>query len=131
MAVVDASVWVSLFKENDQFHRQAKNIIQSLILNRERIYVPAIVFTEVAGVIKRTTNENDAARNAVHSMKKMSPEVVVDFGQMESIATEIAINHSQRGADACYLAVAKMTRSDLYTFDKQQAEAFEAIYQTW
>ena len=126
MAVVDASVWVSLLKKDDKFHEQAKNIIRTLILNQEKISVPAIAFTEVAGVIKRTTKDGDAARNAVDLMKEMAPEVVTDFGKLEPIATEIAVSHGARGADAYYLAVAEITKSNLYTFDKQQTEAFEA-----
>ena len=50
---------------------------------------------------------------------------------LEPIATEIAINHSLKGADAYYLAMATMTRSTLYTFDKQQQEVFDTISKTW
>ena len=127
MAVLDASVWVSLLKRDDEFHEQAKHIFQSLISNQERISIPAIAFTEVAGVIKRTTKDNDLAGDAVRCMKDMEPEIFVDFGKLEPIATKIAINYSVRGADAYYLTVAKITKSKLYTFDKRQKEAFDAI----
>ena len=131
MAVVDASVWVSIFKKNDEFHEQAKNIIQKLISNHESICIPAIAFSEVAGVIKRTTQDSDTARYAVLYMKDMAPEILVNFGELEPIATKIAINYSVRGADAYYLAVAEITKSNLHTFDKQQKEAFEEIRKTW
>ena len=131
MAVVDASVWVSIFKKNDEFHAQAINIIQTLISNQESICIPAIAFSEVAGVIKRTTQDSDTARNAVLYMKDMAPEILVNFGELEPIATKIAINYSIRGADAYYLAVAEIKKSNLYTFDKQQKEAFEEIRKTW
>ena len=52
---------------------------------------------------------------------------MVNFSELEPIATEIAIKHSVKGADAYYLAVAKMTKSHLYTFDKQQKDAFDAM----
>jgi len=55
MAVVDASVWIAGFRESDAFHEQAQYIIQSLIAGQERINMPAIAFTEVAGAIKRET----------------------------------------------------------------------------
>ena len=131
MAVVDASVWIAWHKKDDKFHAQARQIIQSLTSKQERINLPAIAFTEVAGAIKRTTKNNDDALGAVLFMKDTEPEVFVDFGVLEPIATEIAINHSLKGADACYLAVAQITRSNLYTFDKQQQEAFDAISKTW
>jgi predicted nucleic acid-binding protein len=82
-------------------------------------------------VIKRTTKDSDTARNAVRYMKEMQPKIFVNFDTLEPTATEIAINHSIRGADAYYLAAAVLTRSHLYTFDQQQAEAFAAISKVW
>src|SRR5215469_7633190 len=131
MAVIDASVWIARFKTDDKFHEQAKQIIRSLIANQEKVRIPAIAFTEVAGAIKRITQDSNVARRAVLFMKDTEPEVFVDFGVLEPIATEIAINHSIKGADACYLAVAKITKSNLYTFDTQQKEAFDSISKTW
>ena len=131
MVVIDASVWIARFKTDDNFHEQAKHIIQSLIANQETISIPAIAFTEVAGAIKRTSNNDNTARGAVLYMKDLEPEVLVDFSKLEPIATEIAINYNIKGADAYYLAVAKTTRSTLYTFDKQQQEAFDTISKTW
>jgi predicted nucleic acid-binding protein len=131
MSVIDASVWIALFKKGDMFHEQAKRIIQPLLSNREKMSIPAIAFVEVAGSVKRTMKNADDAREAVLSMKDMELEVFVDFSKLEPLATEIAINHSIKGADACYLAVPEITRSNLYTFDKQQQEAFDAIHKTW
>jgi predicted nucleic acid-binding protein len=130
MAVIDASVWIARYKTDDKFHEQAKHIIQSLNSN-QRISIPAIAFTEVAGAIKRTSKNNDDAWNAVLCMKDLEPEIFVNFDKLEPIATEIAIKYCMRGADACYLAVAEMTKSHLYTFDKQQQEAFDTMSKTW
>ena len=131
MAVIDASVWIARCREGDVFHEQARHIIQSLLSRQERVSIPAIAFSEVAGAIKRITKNYDDAREAVLYMKDTEPEVFVDFGKLEPLATEIAINHSLKGADAYYLAVAKITRSNLYTFDGQQQEAFDTISKTW
>ena len=130
MAVIDASVWIAWFKKDDMFHEQAKHIIQTLNSN-QTISIPATTFTEVAGAIKRTTRDNAFASGAVLYMKGMELEVFVDFVKLEPIATKIAIDHSIRGADAYYLAVAEVTISNLYTFDKQQQEAFDTIRKTW
>ena len=127
MAVIDASVWIAWFKKDDKFLGQAEQIIQSVLSSQERVCLPAIAFTKVAGVIKRISKDSNVARRAVLLMKDTEPEVFVDFGELEPIATEIAINHSIKGADAHYLAVAKMTKSNLYTFDKQQQDAFDAM----
>ena len=131
MAVVDASVWIAAFIEGDAFRQQARHIFQSLSSRQEKIYLPAIALTEVAGAIKRITKNNKDARDALLNMKDLEPEILIDFGELEPIASEIAINHSIRGADACYLAVAEITRSELYTFDKEQQKAFEEMSKIW
>ena len=64
-------------------------------------------------------------------MKEMELDVLTDFDKLEPLATEIAIKYSVKGMDAYYLAVAELTKSELYTFDMQQEEAFEAISKDW
>ena len=129
MAVIDASVWVAWFREDDVFHEQAKHIFHTLNPN-QKISIPAIAFTEVAGVMKRTSKDSHVAQRAVLFMKDTEPEIFSNLNELEPIATEIAINHSIRGADAYYLAVAQMTQSHLYTFDQQQQEAFDTMSKT-
>ena len=127
MAVVDASMWIARFCKNDKFHEQAKSIFEFLDLNEETISIPAIAFTEVAGVIKRTTKDNGAACAAVYEMKEMEMTVFADFDKLEPIATDMAIKYNIKGMDAYYLAVAQLTKSKLYTFDQQQKDAFETM----
>ena len=127
MVVIDASVWVAWFKKNDKFFEQAENIFQSIELNQETICIPAIAFTEVAGVIKRSMKDNNTAWRAVYHMKEMEMTVFADFDKLEPIATDMAIKYNIKGMDAYYLAVAALTKSKLHTFDQQQKDAFEAM----
>jgi len=131
MVVVDASIWVSWFKADDRFHEQAEKIFQAIELCEETICIPATAFTEVAGVMKRTTQNDNLAWGAVYYMKGMELEVLTDFDKLEPLATEIAIKYGVKGMDAYYLAVAELTKSKLYTFDMQQEDAFEAISRDW
>jgi len=131
MVVIDASVWVSRLKTDDKFHEHAKNIFASLATSEETICIPATAFTEVAGVIKRTMKDDNVASGAVYYMKNMKLNVFANFDKLETIATNIAIKYSVKGMDAYYLAVAELTRSKLYTFDKQQEDTFEAMSKAW
>ena len=103
------------------------SIFESIELNHETICIPAIAFTEVAGVIKRTTKDDNFTSGAIYFMKNMEMKVFTDFDKLEPLATDIAIKYSIKGMDAYYLAVAELTKSKLHTFDQQQEEAFEAI----
>ena len=131
MVVIDASVWVSLFKTDDVFHGQADHIIESLLMDGETIGIPVIAFTEVAGVIKRSTRKNDTALKSVWDMEDMASEILANFSELEPVATQIAVNYGIKGADAYYLAVAEKTRSNLVTFDKEQQKAFEEMSKIW
>jgi predicted nucleic acid-binding protein len=130
MAVIDASVWVSYINEKDKFHDKASDIFNSINSTKEEISIPALALTEVAGVIKRITQDQEAAFDAVRFVESMKPDILADFSELEPIATQIAVNYSTRGADAYYLAVAVVTRSHLYTFDQQQGNAFEEMNKT-
>jgi len=44
----------------------------------------------------------EAAFDTVRFMESMKPDILTDFGELEPIATQIAVNYSTRGADACY-----------------------------
>ena len=83
MAVIDASVWVSYYRKENKFHEYAKNIFLSLDSNQEKIFIPAIAFTEAAGVIKRSTQDSADAGKVVRNMKSMRPEVLIEFGELE------------------------------------------------
>jgi len=131
MAVIDASVWVSYINEKDKFHDKARDIFNFINSTKEEISIPALAMTEVAGVMKRVTQDQKAAWDAVRFMESMKPDILADFGELEPIATQIAVNYSTRGADAYYIAVAVVTRSRLYTFDQQQDKAFEEMIKTW
>ena len=84
--VVDASVWVAMLKEEDRFVEQAESIFQSIELSKETICIPAIVFTEVAGVIKRTMKDDNAAWRAVYHTKEMELNVFADFDKLEVVS---------------------------------------------
>jgi len=128
MPVVDASVWVAALYNEDKFHREAQNIIDDLITSGDVISVPTLVFVEVAGVLKRLTQNVKTVEQAIVRMKKMELDVwELDSEEMEPKATDIAAHYGVRGADACYIAVARLTSSVLFTFDKKQKEAYEEV----
>ena len=131
MVVIDASIWVPLIKRDDDFRRKAKDLVRYLTSKKKKIAIPALAFTEVAGAIKRTTKNKKTALDAVKYMKVITSRVLTNLADLEPIATKIAIDYDIKGADAYYLAVAKTTKSRLYTFDEEQEKAFEEISKSW
>lgn len=122
MAVIDASVWVALFQEGDVFHSRALRLLNGLIENGEPINVPAIVFAEVVGAIRRRTGKMKHATAVLAKMQSLNlgiRDVDDHFGRF---AANIAIQLGIRGADATYVALAKETGDILYTFDEEQCK---------
>jgi predicted nucleic acid-binding protein len=120
MAVVDASIWVALFQENDVFHKQAKMIIQHLFDSEETINVPAIVFVEVSGAIRRRTGKPRHASHAIAKMHALNLEIRAVDEYFGFFAADITARLGMRGADALYVALAKEVGEVLYTFDQEQ-----------
>ena len=133
MVVVDASIWVAAFRKKDKFYADSNKLLRDLFSSKESIAIPEIAFAEVAGALKRITGDTEVVNRAMLNMERFKPKILdVDHLNVGALAKQIAINHSIRGADACYLAVAQLTESkELHTTDKDQKTAFEKISKAW
>jgi predicted nucleic acid-binding protein len=122
MAVIDASVWVALFQEKDVFHLRATQLLDEVVAGGHPIKVPALVFAEVAGAMRRRTGKLKHASNAVAKMHDLDLDVREIDDNFGRLAADIAGRLGMRGADAFYVALAKETGSVLYTFDDEQRQ---------
>ena len=130
MAVIDASVWVAYFLPADKFHQTAVKMLKTEIAPDEQIHLPSIATIEVAGVIRRVTGLRAEAEDAVETMLKLDCKMWdIDTITLAPAAHAIASKFGCRGADACYVAVALLTRNSLWTFDKAQAECAQSVVQ--
>jgi predicted nucleic acid-binding protein len=116
--VVDASVWVARFNDNDRFHRTSREWITSMMIGSVRLVEPVILFAEVSGALSRMMNDRDAADRsmaALISMPAMSllPVDASLARQAARIASELRI----RGVDAIYVALAEREEMDLVSWD--------------
>jgi predicted nucleic acid-binding protein len=122
MPVIDACVWVAAFNSKDVFHQRAKSELAILLQKDLVLYVPGLVFPEVAGSLVRRTDSEIVASKAVSLMRRMGLEIWEVDEALERESTHCAITLKLRGADAVYVALAKETGEILVTFDQQLAE---------
>lgn len=127
-AVVDASVWVSRFVHQDQYHHASYRWLEHHLKEGGIVVGPAILLSEVTGPIARQTGE-PALAHGVHSALLRLPGlrlVTIDRRLGESAAT-LAADLLLRGADAVYVALARSLSLPLVTWDEQQRARGSAV----
>ncbi|HTQ99552.1 MAG TPA: PIN domain-containing protein [Candidatus Acidoferrum sp.] len=126
--VIDASVWVAAFLPYEPNHKAAQRCIAELSTSSEPTELPTLALVETCGAIARRTNSADAAqqiRQFLVSQHWIS-FFAVDSG-LVSVASDIAINHKLRGADAIYVALAKMRSQPLISLDAEIIQRSKSI----
>jgi predicted nucleic acid-binding protein len=117
MSVVDASVWVSVLSAREPHHDQSRRWLRS---QSGPITIPALALSEVAGAVARRTGSTEDGRTAVKTVLA-TPElrIVSVTDDVGLDAAELAASYRLRGADAIYVAVARMLALPLATLDAE------------
>ena len=125
MPVVDASVCVALFKADEPGHEAARAWLTATLGAGEPVVSPAILLAEVADALARGLAATGAAE-AIRAVEMLRRRTLVElFPVTEGLAARaaaVAAEHSLRGADAIYVALADQLEMPLITFDRQQIE---------
>lgn len=123
MPVVDASVWIALFKSDEPGHEVSRAWLAGAKRRNEVLVAPVIVLAEVAAGLSRGLGDPALARRAMDLLA--SGRSVRSFPVTETLALRaghIAAEHRIRGCDAVYVALAQQLAMPLVTLDRQQLE---------
>lgn len=123
MIVADASVWASIFLENDRHHAVSRGWLVRVRDAKETIAAPTLLLGEVASVVSRRTGITRLGHNAAIGITT-SPLVrllAVDHRLGNSTA-RIAAELRLRSADAAYVALAYALEAPLVSWDAEQLE---------
>jgi predicted nucleic acid-binding protein len=119
--VVDATVWVSRLVPQDAFHAASRRWLAAHAATGGRLVAPVLLVAEVAGAIARRTGEPRLARRAVETLLHVPALRLVPLDPgLGRAAAELAADLGLRGADACYVAVARELHLPLLTWDEDQ-----------
>jgi len=123
MPVVDASVCVAIFNEDDLGHLDAAAWFVAASLDEEPIVAPAILLAEVGGALARAMMDDSTPMEVVTLLRsgRLLELFVVDE-RLAARAATIAAAFRIRGADAIYVALADQLGIPLITSDRQQLE---------
>ncbi len=114
MVVIDTSVWLDLFLEDEERKERAEELMKAV---KTVIYESKVFKIELAGTLSRRFKKDDVLNFIDEVLTKVS---LVD--NPEELAFQIALNTGCRAIDAYFIATAKLTHSILITNDKVMAK---------
>lgn len=121
MMVVDASVWVSRLVPQDIHHAASRRWLEWHVADGQLLSAPMFLLSEVAGAISRRTGEPALARQAVERLTRFPALRLVSVDhRLGKEAAHLAADLRLRGADAVYVALARILNVPLVTWDDEQ-----------
>jgi len=121
MIVVDASVWVSRLVPQDIHHAASRRWLERHVADGQLLSAPMFLLSEVAGAISRRTGEPALARQAVERLMRFPALRLVSVDhRLGKEAARLAADFRLRGADAVYVALARILNVPLVTWDDEQ-----------
>jgi len=121
--IIDASVWVAIFRDNDVHHADSIRFLEAAIAGGRDLHLPNLALAEIAGVFARQTgNSRLASRtlNAVLTMPRLQRHDFTD--PMADRAAALAASCKLRGADAVYVSLAEALELPLVSLDNEILE---------
>ena len=119
--MVDASVWVSRLVPDEVHHGASRVWLEQTVYRGEPLISPAILLAEIAGAVSRRTGEPGLAERAVRDVLQVPGVRLVSIDRrLGQEAARLAARLRLRGADAVYVATARLMRIPLVTWDSEQ-----------
>ncbi|MBI4121774.1 MAG: type II toxin-antitoxin system VapC family toxin [Parcubacteria group bacterium] len=120
MVLLDSSVWVALFHDDDSQHERAIKIVDEI---DGKIGLPHSIAFEVANVLTYKASKATADAFLFHAINNRDIEIMPDnfiAGSFLFLETKKQISLT----DVSLVVLAKQNKYDLFTFDKQMEGLF-------
>ena len=121
--VIDASLWVSALVVHAIHHVRSREWLAAHVGADDRLAVPSLALVEVAGAIARRTGVEELGRQAAEAIRTVPGLDIVGLDAESAMeAARIAAAWRLRGADAVYVALARLLNVPLVTLDQEIEE---------
>jgi predicted nucleic acid-binding protein len=128
MAVIDASVYITLVNAHEREHSSSWAWFDQARAADESIVAPVILLPEVAAALSRGVGDPTLAHRVVQQLARSEViELIPVTTAIAEQAAVIAAEHRIRGCDAVYVALADQLSDTLVTLDRQQLERGAAL----
>ena len=131
MAVIDASLYISLINVNESSYAASWAWFQQAQLGQESLSAPVILLAEITSALSRGLGNPTLARQVVQQLLQSKVINLVPITQaLAERAAAIAADCQIRGCDAIYVALAEQLGDYLMTLDQQQLDRGALIVTT-
>lgn len=128
MLTVDANIWVAAFDHHDRFHAASTNFLRTVARDELALHGPAFLTLEVGCALARRTRDAAIGRE-VDQRLRTHPALALHA--MDDLLLETArqagIQQLLRGSDALYVAVSRLQRTPLISWDDELATRAGAL----
>jgi predicted nucleic acid-binding protein len=119
---LDANIYARDIDPNDPHYDDCHALIERLKQGDQRVIVPTLLLAELAASISRVRRDPIRARITIEALQSLPFLTFIDLDRvLGQAAAEIAADRAVKGADAVYIAVARLYGSTLVTLDQEQA----------
>lgn len=130
--VVDASVWASIFMQQDINHTDSLDWWQKYVGRGGLILAPEILLVEVSAAVGRRTQQPQlAAQSVLFLLGATGLQLVSVDTTLILDAADLAGRLKIRGADAIYVATARQKALPLVSWDNDQLERATVLAHTF
>jgi predicted nucleic acid-binding protein len=129
--IIDASVWVAIFRENDVHHGGSVSFLDAVVTKQQDLHIPNLALAEIAGVFARQTGKARLATrtvSAVLALPRVQRHALNDA--LADRAVSLAARCRLRGADAVYVALAEALDQPLITLDQETLDRSSGVIGT-
>jgi predicted nucleic acid-binding protein len=118
--VIDSSVFVAAFREQEPHSKEALQILQLLEKGVLSAIIPVSVIVEVVAAIFRRTQKNELAHQVGEKILSFPHISLIDFSAFRmAMYLDIAMESGLAGMDVIVVGTAKEFQVPLITFDKE------------
>ena len=130
--VIDSSVFVAAFREEEPYSKEALQILQLLEDRSLSAIIPVSVIIEVVAAVFRRTQNNRLARQIGEKILSFPEISLVDFSAFRMAHyLDIAMQSGLAGMDVIIVGTAKEFQVPLITFDKEIIDRAKNIAEVW
>jgi predicted nucleic acid-binding protein len=122
MYTLDANIYARDIDPNDPHYDDCHALLERLKHGDQRVIVPTLLLAELAASISRVRRDPIRARITIEALQSLPFLTFIDLDRaLGHAAAEIAADRAVKGADAVYIAVARLYGCTLVTLDQEQA----------
>ncbi len=120
--VIDSSVWISMFSDQDNFHARSKSLILKIVSGEIEPVIPTLAVPEICGFFARNFGPH-MAMIIEDKLRFWIEHDTIDVKELDMerarLATDAAIRFALKGADAVFVSLAKELKAPILTFDEE------------